>query len=160
MTLVFPRLFFNTYFCKKNNLMKKIITLALSLATTFAFAQSKSETNWPQLKTFHSVMAQTFHPSEEGNLQPVKERIDEFVDKAEALAKSAIPADFDAKKIKDAADRLVAGAKELKAMIAAKEKDDVIMKKLSALHDVFHEIAGLCKKGDSQEEHGHEHNQH
>ena len=29
--------------------------------------------SWPEIKTFHKVMSQTFHPSEEGNLQPIKE---------------------------------------------------------------------------------------
>jgi len=37
---------------------------------------------WPALKTFHEVLSQTFHPSEEGNLEPIKSRSEELMNKA------------------------------------------------------------------------------
>lgn len=136
--------------------MKRSITLFIFLlATTVVFGQAKSD-NWPELKAFHSVMAQTFHPSEEGNLQPIKERAGEMVEKAEALAKSTIPADFSNDKIKKAIEKLVADSKDLKTLVDKKESDEVITKNLSALHDTFHEIIGLCKKGDDHD-HDHKH---
>ena len=49
---------------------------------------------WPELKTFHGVMSETFHPSEEGDLAPIKERSVEMESKALALSNSKIPADF------------------------------------------------------------------
>ncbi len=41
--------------------------------------------DWPALKDFHKVMSQTFHPSEEGNLQPIKERSGEMTQKADSI---------------------------------------------------------------------------
>lgn len=132
--------------------MKKLIILSfLMLSASLTFSQAKTD-NWPELKSFHSVMAQTFHPSEEGDLKPIKERAGEMVTKAEALQKSKIPADLNNDKIKSAIDRLVTGSKELKTMVDEKESDEAITKNLSALHDTFHEIVGLCQKDDG---HGH-----
>lgn len=127
--------------------MKKIIVLLLSLISfsTINKAQSLME-KWPELKAFHTVMSQTFHPSEEGNLQPIKERSTELLEKANALAKSTIPADYKNERIADAVKRLALGADKLNTAIKNKKMNDAeITQALSKLHDVFHEIIGLCK---------------
>ncbi|MES2382847.1 MAG: hypothetical protein V4538_17500 [Bacteroidota bacterium] len=127
--------------------MKKIIVLLLSLISfsTINKAQSLME-KWPELKAFHSVMSQTFHPSEEGNLQPIKERSAELLEKANALSKSTIPADYKNEKISNAVKRLAIGAEKLNTAIKDKKISDAeITQALTKLHDVFHEIIGLCK---------------
>jgi|SRR6185436_7375019 len=144
--------------------MKKLIILtSVVLIATTGFSQSKLD-NWPELKTFHGVMSQTFHPSEEGDLKPIKERAGEMVEKAQALASSKIPAEFSNDKVKAAVAKLVTGSQELKALVDKKEKDEVITKNLSALHDTFHEIVGLCmhpegEKHDHKEGEKHEHHE-
>lgn len=101
---------------------------------------------WAALKDFHGVMSQTFHPAEEGNLQPIKTRSAEMVEKADKLTKSPIPSEFDTPKIKDAIKRLQTGSKALDKLIKNKKTSDAdIITSLSALHDVFHEIVGLCR---------------
>jgi superoxide dismutase len=100
---------------------------------------------WPALNSFHGVMAGTFHPSEEGNLKPIKARSAEMATKAEALKGQAIPEDFNTPAINDALSRLIAGSKELDTLVKKKSKDAVLTQKLNALHDVFHEIVGLCR---------------
>ncbi|MFN3316141.1 MAG: hypothetical protein ACK40K_04965 [Raineya sp.] len=124
-----------------------------SLIFIFAFvfvslalqAQSIGE-KWKELKEFHSVMSQTFHPSEEGNLEPIKTRSGEMAQKAKVLAKSAIPAEFATPKIKDAVKRLNKGSQQLDKLVkSGKASDEQIKTSLAALHDVFHEIVGLCK---------------
>lgn len=102
--------------------------------------------NWPAIKAFHGVMSQTFHPSEEGDLQPIKTRSGEMVEKATALAKSKFPAEFATLKIKDAVQRLQSGSKALDKLVKNKKStDQEITASLAALHDVFHEIVGLCR---------------
>ncbi len=110
-------------------------------------AQSKLD-NWPQIKEFHKVMAQTFHPSEEGDFEPIKKRSGEMVEKANALTLQSIPADFNNDKVKDAVSRLQKGSKELDEMIKKGAGDKKIFKKLNALHDIFHEIVGLCSHSE------------
>lgn len=111
-----------------------------------AIAQSKAE--WKELSAFHTVMSQTFHPAEEGDFKPIHERSGEMVEKAKAWKASAIPADYtDVKGIGTSLDALVDGSSKLDAKIKAGAKDEEILKDLSALHDVFHTIVGLCRPG-------------
>jgi putative intracellular protease/amidase len=101
---------------------------------------------WAALKTFHGVMSQTFHPAEEGKLEPIKTRSGEMLEKANALSKSAIPTEFNTPKILDAVKRLQSGSKALDKLVKNKKTTDAeITKSITALHDVFHEIVGLCK---------------
>jgi hypothetical protein len=144
--------------------MKQATKLVMIFAVLAAFAmktnaqESKpkvSASDWKELKAFHSVMAQTFHPSEEGNLQPIKERSGEMVEKAKALAASKVPDEFNKPEMLTAIKELVTGSEKLDAMIKAKVSDEEITKYLSGLHDVFHKIVGLCRPGDKHEEHDH-----
>lgn len=105
--------------------------------------------DWPELKSFHKVMAQTFHPSEEGNLAPIKSRNAEMVKNAEILSQSKIPAEYDTKGMKNELNKLVKATKKLEKQIQAKASDEKITKSLTEVHDVFHQIIGLC----SNEEH-------
>lgn len=100
--------------------------------------------NWQALKDFHKVMSQTFHPSEEGNLQPIKGRSGEMVQKAEALAKSNIPAEFNKKEVVAAVQRLASDSKKLDKLVKNNKSDKEITTALAKLHDVFHQIVGLC----------------
>jgi len=137
--------------------MKAIIRIlalnALLLTIPFsASAQEKAE--WKELGAFHAVMSQTFHPAEEGDLKPIRERSGELVEKAKAWKASAIPADYtDVKGIQESLNALVDGSIKLDAKIKAGAKDEEIVKDLSALHDVFHTIVGLCRPGHDEGHH-------
>jgi hypothetical protein len=125
------------------------------MASLFSFSlmvhgQSKLD-KWPELKTFHGVMSQTFHPSEEGNLEPIKKRISEMVTKAEALAKSKIPNEFSNKDVKTAVAKLAADSKKLMDLINSKAGDDAIKIALSELHDTFHVIVEKCSSSEKHE---------
>ena len=100
---------------------------------------------WQELKDFHVVMAQTFHPAEDGNLDPIRKRSGEMLARAVSLQKSSIPPSFNRPEIRKAIGDLVKGAADLdKAVRNKRTKDAVIVQKLTALHDVFHIIQGLC----------------
>ena len=125
------------------NAIKFLLFLAVILVTSNLSAQTISE-KWPAIKAFHGVMSQTFHPSEEGNLEPIKKRSMEMVEKADALSKSEIPAEFKTTVILASAERLQINSKALHKMVVSKSSDADITKKLAELHDTFHEIMGLC----------------
>ncbi len=142
--------------------MKFITTLLLTIAIAFtAHAGDKKKADWPALKVFHTVMAQTFHPSEEGNLEPVRTRAAELVEKAEALSTGKVPKEYNSPKMKDAVLRLQMGTKSIQDLVNSNASDDELKAGLVTLHDNFHEIMGLCQKGDghegaeSHEGHGH-----
>ena len=116
---------------------------------TKALPQKKGKFDgWLALKDFHKVMSQTFHPSEEGNLQPIKERSGEMVLKAAALSQSTIPAEFYKKEVVAAIQKLVTDSKKLDKLVKSKKSDKEISTALTKLHDVFHEIIGLCSPED------------
>jgi hypothetical protein len=102
---------------------------------------------WPELKTFHGVMSGTFHPSEDGDLAPIKERSTEMVSKAMALSQSKIPADFNNKVVVEAVNKLVVDSKALDALIKSNADDGKIKQALSDLHDTFHLVVERCSKG-------------
>lgn len=100
--------------------------------------------SWGALNEFHKVMSQTFHPMEKGDLKPIRERSAEMTARAVALQKSLIPASFDKPDIRKAIDDLVSGSARLDKAVKKKKKDALIVKELTALHDTFHVIQGLC----------------
>lgn len=99
---------------------------------------------WQALKDFHMVMAQTFHPMEEGNLKPIRERAGEMVSKAKLLASSKVPMSFQSAEITKAINDLVDGSVKLEKLVSKKSKDEKIKQSLTKLHDTFHVIQGLC----------------
>jgi hypothetical protein len=72
-----------------------------------------------------------------------------MVEKANILAKSNIPKEFKNKKVIQAVNQLASDSKKLQKTIQSGASDEKIKKDLSSLHDVFHQIIGLC----SNEEH-------
>lgn len=110
-----------------------------------SIAQSTFD-KWPAIKEFHQVMSQTFHPAEEGNLEPIKTRSEELMNKAANVLKSNIPAEFATASILASAEKLQLKSKALHKMVQAKGSDTEITKSLTELHDVFHEIVGLCSE--------------
>lgn len=127
---------------KQKNILLLFVCLCMAIT---AQAQSIFD-QWAELKSFHTVMSQTFHPSEEGDLKPIKARSKEMADKAKVLAQSLIPATFNKPDIQKAVQKLAKDSKSLHQLVKSrKATDEQIKKSLSDLHDVFHQIVGLCK---------------
>jgi hypothetical protein len=133
---------------KNRNMKKMLAMLTFVLLSAGAFAQPKPM-DWAELKAFHGVMSETFHPAEEGKLDPIKSRSGEMLEKAVTLQKSAPPAEFNKPEIKKEIKNLVKGSKGLDKMVKKSASDADLTAKLTSLHDVFHNIVGLCK-----DEHG------
>ncbi|GGC65680.1 hypothetical protein GCM10011387_19090 [Pedobacter quisquiliarum] len=126
--------------------MKKIcllVTLFVSLLAVKSNAQDKFAA-WPALAEFHTVMSATFHPAEEGDFDPVKQRSGELVDKAASLGKSVVPAQFDKPAIRTALKQLKTKTAALNKIVLKKAKNEKINTALVSVHDTFHEIVGLC----------------
>jgi predicted outer membrane protein len=132
--------------------MKKLmnLTAAIALLVSMSFAQEQ-KAPWPQMEAFHSVMSTTYHPAEEGKFEPIKTRIGEMVTAAMAWQKSEPPAGYDKPGLKEKLKDLTKGAKELEKLIKKQVPDAELKTKFTALHDLYHEIVGLC--ADSEEKH-------
>jgi len=130
--------------------MNKIFVLLLAVTAVLfvkpVTAQGKAK--WNEMEAFHEVMSKTFHPSEEGKLEPIRTRSQEMADKAKAWKSSSAPQGYNKKAVKKSLNALVKGANEINSLVKSRAADDILKKKLSALHDVFHEIMEKCEKED------------
>ena len=131
--------------------MKRNVLLAVMLVCSFMLVGVAAKAHeWKEKDEFHKVIAATFHPSEEGNFEPIRSRVGELYDKAVAWSKSTPPADFNKPEIKTALKELVDGIAALKAMVEKKATNDELKPKLEAVHETFHKIVGLCTHDDGK----------
>lgn len=118
------------------------IMLALTLAALPGFSQ---EAKWLEMENFHTVMSLSFHPAEENNLQPIKEKSAELFSKAKAWQKSVAPEGFNGGVTKPILNRLVKQCRLINAEIGNKT-DAELKVMLTKAHDIFHEIKEKCRK--------------
>lgn len=112
------------------------------------------------MQSFHTVMAKTFHPAEEGNLQPLKENAADLLAKAKEWKAAAVPAGFKKEETTKVLTALVAKCEEIQKAVTAKADDKKLKALITEAHDVFHQIAEKCRAGDEHHGHGHEGHKH
>jgi hypothetical protein len=135
--------------------MKKInlLLVALVMLVGSSFAQTEKKAVWAELKAFHTLMAGTFHPSEEGNLVPLKEKAEDLYKASKVWYASEIPADFKPEETKATIEKLMIKCNDIWAAVVAKKSDEELKKMIADAHDIFHKVVGECKKGSD----GHQH---
>jgi len=126
----------------KNSLFSILVFMATIISVS---AQDKK---WKELDAFHDIMSKTFHPSEEGKLEPIRTRSKEMLDRATEWMNSTAPEGFDKNAVKKNLKDLVKGAKEINDLVKSNATDAVLKEKLSKLHDLFHQIVEKCEKED------------
>ncbi len=131
--------------------MKTIFLLTAFLV--FAGVVIAGEDEWKELEAFHSVMAGTFHPAEEGDLQPVRKNAGDLVAKAKAWQASPVPSGFDKSLTTKSLKSLVAKCKEVQSAVKAKKNDAELTKLITEAHDAFHMIVEKCRTTDKKEHH-------
>lgn len=136
--------------------MKKftLAVLAMIFMAGISFGQEKSKV-WAEQKSFHSLMAATFHPAEEGNLKPLKEKADSLYLSAKTWQSAAIPENYKPEETKAALKQLVADCADVSKNVKAGASDEKLTKLITVAHETFHKIAGECKKTDEHEGHKH-----
>jgi len=100
--------------------------------------------NWMELKEFHKVMAQTFHPAETDNLDPLKKRSAELMAKSSLLAASVSPKSLDKPAIRSALKQLEKQCIEINKLNNKKASNAILKKKITGAHDTFHVVQELC----------------
>src|SRR5215213_1573424 len=110
----------------KTKTMKTFIAIFCMIALSATVNAQSSIEKWVELKEFHKVMAQTFHPMEEGDYKPIKERSGEMAEKARLLVDSKVPAEFNKPEMLQAIQELNAGSRKLDASIKNKATDEEI----------------------------------
>ncbi len=101
---------------------------------------------WPALDEYHKIMSATFHPSEEGNLVPLKTNAPELAAKAKSLRQSAVPISFQKTGMPELIEKLEKESAALAKLVKEKRSDEILKKGITALHERFHEIMGKCSE--------------
>jgi len=128
-----------------------IATLGL-LINTATFAQMEEgkkveKMSWDEAKdAFHEVMAGTFHPVQEGDFMPLKEQYKGLIKAAKNWKMTSIPNTLDGKMLSEKLEKLYVDSSGLGEMVKNKASDAELKKAIYALHDVFHDIVGLCEE--------------
>ena len=124
--------------------MKKLLLPILLFCATVISAHAQHQ--WKELVDFHEVMGATYHPAEEGKLQPTRTRSQEMLDKAIAWKNSTAPEGFDKKAVKKYLKELVRESSSLNKLVKENAADDKLKDQLAYLHDLFHSIEAKCEK--------------
>ena len=136
---------------EKNNNMKsfvRLVVIMLAMLPAAGFAQKAKASTWPEMKAFHTLIAATFHPSEEGNFAPTREKADSLLMAAKAWQASTIPADYKPEETKATLEKLVQQCTLLSGAVKAKAADEKLKVIIADTHEIFHKIVGECKKAE------------
>lgn len=125
--------------------MNRSILLFVSLFVITICKAQAPISKWPDLKNFHEVISKTFHPSQEGHMEPIKQNSALLYEKSKLLATNKIPAEFDKPEVKKATKDLLATCKKVNDLVKSKGAEADIKKELVAAHDQFHKILELAK---------------
>lgn len=136
------------------SLQLSIALIITVVAVQFAFA---GDIEWKELDAFHTVMSETFHPAEEGNLQPVRDNAAELLTKAKEWQMAPVPEGYDKELTAKTLKTLVAKCKGLKSAVKAKKNDKELTKLITEAHDVFHKIVEECKTSSDEHKHSDDH---
>lgn len=128
--------------------MKKVLlAAAILLLVSVGFSGADG---WKELEAFHTVMAGTFHPAEDGNLQPVRDKASDLLARAKTWQGSAVPPDCDQEKTAKALETLVDKCKQVDSAVKAKKSDAELTKLITEAHDAFHAIVERCRPKEGE----------
>ena len=125
----------------------KIVSVIIFLFIATSITAQTNFDKWAAVNELQVIVTQTFHPAEEGNLEPLKSRSEELMNKANDLLQLDIPEEFRTKEILTLSENLLAKTKTLHASVIAKAFDEELLKAITEVHTVLHQIIGLCTEG-------------
>jgi hypothetical protein len=147
----------------------KMLVLITALAVGFSSCSTKEKgveeeatthetdpNEWPEMDSFHMIMAEAFHPYKDStNLEPVKRLAEEMALEADKWASTPLPDKVNTEAVKAQLNQLKTDTRILADKIKGGSADEEIGNSLKALHDSFHGIMEAWN--GSEENHEHEH---
>jgi hypothetical protein len=134
--------------------MKTIRTIAVAAALlVFTGNVNAQKKEWKEMHDFHEVMSKTFHPSEENNLKPLRERAAELHEKAVKWEASAVPEGYKAEETKKHLKTLSKETADIEAAVKANKSDADLKKMIAHAHDTFHEVMEKCRDTGEHKHH-------
>jgi hypothetical protein len=136
---------------KTKTTMSNIKTFLLAMLAIITFqTASAQKIAWKELQDFHTVMAATFHPTEEGNMAPLKEKSGDLLAKAKTWQASPVPAGFKKDETTAVLTKLVAQCDLINRSVAAKADDAELKREITTAHEIFHTIVEKCRAPETE----------
>lgn len=111
---------------------------------------------WPEMDSFHMIMAEAFHPYKDStNLEPVKRLAEEMAIEADKWATTVLPEKVNTEEVKAQLNQLKTDTRSLADKIKGGASDEEIGTSLKALHDSFHGIMEAWNGSGEKHEHQH-----
>ncbi len=126
--------------------MKKVHLMTVVFVFMSLLTWGQTKITWVQMDNFHALMSATFHPAEEGNLVPLKQKADSLYKAAKLWKQSPIPPGFKEAETKAALKELLKQCDHIRMAVKEKMPDDHLKKIIGSAHDTFHKISGECRK--------------
>lgn len=123
--------------------MKKLFIIGFFFLINTSFSQPIFN-KWTAIRDFHEVLSQTFHASEEANLEPIKLRSEELMNKGYGLLKLDIPEEYRTTIILSLIEKLQIECKTLNLLVIRKATDQEITKSITKVDNIFHNILEHC----------------
>jgi len=102
---------------------------------------SQPQDEWPEMESFHIVMAEAYHPyKDSANFEPIKSLAENLAKESEKWASAALPSAVDNENVKAKLDKLKTDCRTLADHIKAGATNEQIGTELTALHESFHGI--------------------
>ena len=129
--------------------MKAPKTILLALLCAFGLnASAQEKNNWKEQEAFHGIMSKTFHPTEEGNFKPLKEKSDSLVIIAKQWKTAKIPVGYKPKETAESIAKLLKQCETVNAAVKSNKDEKTLGALMFEAHETFHYIVGECKTHD------------
>src|SRR6267378_8581507 len=111
-------------------------------------AAASQRAEWPEMESFHMVMAEAYHPyKDSANFEPIKSLAENLAKESAAWASATLPTGMDNKEIKAKLEKLKTDCRALADQIKGGATDEQIGTSLTALHESFHGIMEAWHEG-------------
>ena len=133
----------------------KYILMLISLVGLMSWSCGKKEaeteesagTDWPELESFHEVMADAYHPvADSGNLEPARRLSVALEERAATLASSIVPASAASEETSRNLAVLRDSTAGFSKAVKAGQPDSVLRPSITYLHRIFHHLMEAAVK--------------
>ena len=141
-------------FLRTSLLLSLLLLTALACSKKTEVAEEADSVEWPEMDSFHMIMAEAFHPFKDStNLEPAKKLAEEMAVEAAKWQSTTIPEKVNNDNVKALLEKLKTDTRAFADGVGSGVTDEDLGKKLTSLHDDFHSIMEAWHGGERKMEH-------
>jgi hypothetical protein len=119
----------------------KISFVLVSIAMVIACSKKAESDEWPEMDSFHMIMAEAYHPyKDSANVEPAKKLAKEMADEAVRWQTGSLPEKVNNDEVKALLIKIKDDTRVFAEGVSADMTDEEIGVKLTELHDEFHAV--------------------